>query len=367
MLTTQNSGRTISGQTDRQTAIVVPVYNPGRYRLTQCIGSILKQTYRQFVLILVDDGSTDGSGQVCDRFAAQDARIKVIHQRNSGSVEARKAGVFSPEAQAAKYICFCDSDDTMPKTALEKLVTAAERENADCVCGNTWRLHRGIKFPPRHTPPCLATGKPKVYTNAEIRNELYISCFGISNFPVNLCAKLYRTALITKASNFAPVVKFMGDDLSVTLRLLPETQRLVILPDVVYYYRLGGGTSKFLPDMLNDFLNLYRFKKEMALRYPMPQNAEYLMAVELKNIILTWLETCILYGGYDVQQLREEIMRICALPEIQDAVQQPDFVKRESEGIRKAIQEADVDYIANILTERIAAGRYRRFIKKILF
>lgn len=350
----------------RQTAVIVPVYNTGKHKLIKCIRSILAQSYQQFVLILVDDGSTDDSGTICDGFAEQDARVKVIHQTNKGSVEARKTGVFSDEAQAAKYICFCDSDDTVRKDALEKLVTTAEREQADCVCGNTRRMYRGITLPSRFIPPCFSISAPKVYSNTEILSELYVSCFGISNYPVTLFAKLYRTELISQASDFPPIVRFMGEDLSVTLRLLPETHKLIVIPDVVYDYRIGGGTSKFMPDMLSDFLNLYRFKKEMAQRYPMPQNVEYLMAVEMKNIVLSWLEMCALSGKYDKDVLREEIRRVCRIPEIEEAVRQKDFVEKESAEIRKAIQETDIDYIDRFLAERIEAGEYRRFIKKLL-
>lgn len=362
MLTENTSRMTIS----RQTAVIVPVYNTGKYKLTKCIRSILAQSYQQFVLILVDDGSTDDSGQVCDYFAHRDSRVKVIHQPNKGCVEARKAGVFSDEAQATKYICFCDSDDTMRKDALEKLVAAAEKEQADCVCGNTRHMYRGVALPNRFMPPCFSISAPKVYSNAEILSELYISCFGISNYPVTLFAKIYRTELITQAANYPPVVRFMGEDLSVTLRMLPETQKLVITPDVIYSYRIGGGTSKFMPYMLDDFLQLYRFKKELAGRYPMPQNMEYLMAVEMKNIVLSWLEMCALSGKYDNDALREEIKRVCGILEIEEAVRQRDFVEKEPTGIRKAIQETDVEFINNALLERIAAGKYRRLIKKLL-
>ena len=254
----------------------------------------------------------------------------------------------------------------MRKDALEKLVTTAEREQADCVCANMCRVYRGIRLPQRFTPPCFSDGKVKAYTTKEIISDLYISCFGISNYPVNLVAKLYRTKLITQASDHPPVVRFMGDDLSVTLRMLPETQKLVIIPDVIYNYRIGGGTSKFMPYMLDDFLQLYRFKKAMAARYPMPQNAEYFMAVELKNIVLSWFEMCALSDRYDSKSLAEEIKRVCQLPEVQDAVQQNDFAERETDEIRKAIQESNVEYIENFLAERISAGKYRRFIKKIL-
>ena len=118
--------------------------------------------------------------------------------------------------------------------------------------------------------------------------------------------------------------------------------------------------------MLDDFLSLYRFKQEMAQRYPMPQNVEYLMAVELKNIVLSWLEMYILSGNHDEQALRKEIARVCRLPEVQEAVQQSNFTEREPEGIRKAIQESNVDYIDEFLTKRISARKCRRIIKKIL-
>lgn len=146
----------------RQTAVIVPVYNTGKNKLTKCIRSILAQSYQQFVLILVDDGSTDDSGAICDGFAVQDARVKVIHQTNKGSVEARKTGVFSEEAQTAKYIAFSDSDDTMPKDALEKLVTVAEKEQADCVCGNVRRMYRGVAVPSSFAPPCFAEDRKSV-------------------------------------------------------------------------------------------------------------------------------------------------------------------------------------------------------------
>lgn len=158
----------------------------------------------------------------------------------------------------------------------------------------------------------------------------------------------------------------MGDDLSVTLRMLPKTQKLVIIPDVIYNYRIGGGTSKFMPYMLDDFIQLYRFKKDMAARYPMPQNVEYFMAVELKNIVLSWLEMCVLSDRYDSKSITEEIMRVCQLPEVQEAVQQNDFAEREPAGTRQAIQDADVDRIKTILDQRITAGKYRRLIKSIL-
>ena len=173
-----------------QIAVIIPVYNTGKKKLTKCIYSVLAQTYRQFILILVDDGSTDDSGAICESFAQKDPRVLAIHKTNKGCVEARKTGLFSDAAQTAKYIAFCDSDDTLPRDALEKLVTAAEKEQADCVCSNMRRVYRKITIPSRFQSPCLSVDGPRVYPNAEILSEVYVSCFGVSDYPVNLWGKL---------------------------------------------------------------------------------------------------------------------------------------------------------------------------------
>lgn len=91
----------------RMIAIVVPVYNAQKY-IKQCIKSIQKQTLKNYKLILVDDGSEDLSGIICDNLAQKDQRIIVIHQENKGSVEARKTGVFSKQAQEADYVGCCE-------------------------------------------------------------------------------------------------------------------------------------------------------------------------------------------------------------------------------------------------------------------
>ena len=90
------------------------------------------------------------------------------------------------------------------------------------------------------------------------------------------------------------------------------------------------------------------------------------MAVEMKNIVLSWLERGALSGEYDGNALREGIERVCGVLEIEKAVRRRDFVEKEPTGIRKAIQETDVEFIDNALLERIAVGKYRRLIKKLL-
>lgn len=113
-------------------SVIVPVYNVERY-VSRCIESIIAQSYKHFEVILVDDGSTDSSGGICDEYAKKDTRIKVLHQQNGGLSAARNAGMAA--AQGA-YYSFVDSDDMIDRNFLESLYACIIRDNADlAVCG----------------------------------------------------------------------------------------------------------------------------------------------------------------------------------------------------------------------------------------
>lgn len=113
-------------------SIIVPIYKVEKY-LPKCIESLLNQTYRDIQIILIDDGSPDNSGKICDRYSAKDSRIKVIHQANSGVSSARNTGL---DIALGNYIGFCDPDDFVAPDMYQKMVEAMEREKVDLVvCG----------------------------------------------------------------------------------------------------------------------------------------------------------------------------------------------------------------------------------------
>ena len=110
-------------------SVIIPVYNVEEY-LCECVDSVINQTYKNLEIILVDDGSTDSSGKICDDYAEKDERIRVIHKNNSGPSKTRNVGL---EHAKGKYIYFLDSDDYIELNALEMLVQAAETNDADLV------------------------------------------------------------------------------------------------------------------------------------------------------------------------------------------------------------------------------------------
>ncbi len=121
---------------NKKVSVVVPIYNTMDY-LSKCVDSICKQTYRNLEILLIDDGSTDESLQLCNYLAQKDSRISVIHQNNKGLAETRNTGI---ESATGDYICFVDSDDYIEKSMIETLLKAIEKTNAD-VCEGSFYIH----------------------------------------------------------------------------------------------------------------------------------------------------------------------------------------------------------------------------------
>ncbi|MFT8357935.1 glycosyltransferase family 2 protein [Bifidobacterium aquikefiri] len=112
-------------------SIIVPVYNAQRY-LRHCVDSILGQSYRNLQILLIDDGATDASGDICDEYAAHDSRVKVIHKHNGGIASAQNAGL---DAATGDCIAFCDNDDIMHNNNVEHLLMALQKSHADMAKG----------------------------------------------------------------------------------------------------------------------------------------------------------------------------------------------------------------------------------------
>ena len=120
-------------------SVIVPVYNRDSF-LPRCLQSITHQTYRNLEIILIDDGSTDKSGQICNAYAARDSRIVVIHQKNQGVSAARNAGL---KILHGKVLFFVDSDDYIAQEIIEKCIRKLQEDNTDIVIFSRQETHRG--------------------------------------------------------------------------------------------------------------------------------------------------------------------------------------------------------------------------------
>lgn len=211
-------------------SVVVPVYKVEPY-LHRCVDSILGQTYRDYELILVDDGSPDSCGTICEEYAKKDSRIRVIHQTNGGLSAARNSGIDLVFRESdSRWFTFIDSDDWIHPQTLERLLRAAEENGtAVSVCGYA------------ETP-----GDDPVVTDASMEASCVDAGWFYRNRFINATVawgKLYRRELFENVRY--PVGKIHEDEF-VTYRLLMESGRIAVIegPMYAYFVNMEGITKK---------------------------------------------------------------------------------------------------------------------------
>lgn len=212
-------------------SVIVPVYNVEAY-LERCVESILQQTYAHFELILINDGSTDSSGQICDHLASQYENIKVYHIENSGVSNARNMGI---QLATGSWVTFIDSDDFVTQDYLATLASAVEGVNVGFAIAPLHHIKNGIVTDiPSHS------GKTELWSTEEIMKELLMTT-RTSFFPV---AKLFKRDLLAD-EKFNTNYHLAEDALFLTELLLKTRCSCVFIDKPVYYYdhREGSATT----------------------------------------------------------------------------------------------------------------------------
>ena len=212
-------------------SVIVPVYNVEAY-LERCVESILQQTYAHFELILINDGSTDSSGQICDRLASQYENIKVYHIENAGVSNARNMGI---QLATGSWVTFIDSDDFVTQDYLATLASAVEGVNVGFVIAPLHHIKNGIVTDlPSHS------GKTELWSTEETMKELLMTT-RTSFFPV---AKLFKRDLLAD-EKFNTNYHLAEDALFLTELLLKTRCSCVFIDKPVYYYdhREGSATT----------------------------------------------------------------------------------------------------------------------------
>ena len=221
-------------------SVIVPVYNVEKY-LRRCVDSILSQTLRHFNIILVDDGSTDSSGALCDEYAAMHDDIQVIHKPNGGLTSAWKTGMGAVETA---YVGFVDSDDWIDADMYERLLDAAVKEEADiAVCGLVYDFE-DPRIPQRYEGSNL---DKDVYTRRDIENLFpYIlndgKFFGRTWQPARV-TKIFRAELIRGNMKYCDEEVAVGEDLQITFPSLLDAEKLCVVRDFYpYHYWINSGS-----------------------------------------------------------------------------------------------------------------------------
>lgn len=226
--------------------VVIPVYNAAAY-LPACLDSVLAQTYRDIEVIVVDDGSTDGSGDVCDDYACRDARVTVHHQPNGGPSAARNKGLEEAEGE---YVAFIDCDDVVHERYLEVLLGAMEREQADIVQSPYQLIPASCRSdygPDRLKQPLPSNCPTKVLTS----DEAMLSMLYQQGMADSSPCKLFRRSLF-EGLRF-PIVYRVYEDLYAMAQVYPRMQRMVWVDVAMYFYfKQDSGTLNSLSIRRND-------------------------------------------------------------------------------------------------------------------
>lgn len=244
-------------------SIIVPIYNIEKY-IGKCVDSICKQTYKNIEVILVDDGSVDNSGKICDEYAVADSRIIVLHKENGGLSQARNSGI---DIAAGKYIMFVDGDDWIDSVTVEKAVAASEEKDADLTMWNYYR-----EYLKKSIPRIIFGSVERTFSEADIKvlRRRIIGPIGdeLKN-PSELYTfstawgKLYKKEIIDNHSLAFVDHSLIGssEDILFNIQFFAFAKKAVYLNDVFYHYRKDNEssiTNKYNHAAWDKRKNLYR-------------------------------------------------------------------------------------------------------------
>ena len=249
-------------------SVIIPVYNVSRY-LSQCLESVIRQTYEHLEIILIDDGSTDGSGRICDAFAQQDPRIKVLHTENHGLSCARNLGM---KHVSGAFLAFIDSDDWIEPQTIETLMETAMVTGADIVTGGVKKEYREKTV----RDPRLDR-KIEVFSGQDI-----LSAYGHGIIRIAAWNKLYRITCFT-GIRFPDGHNYEDGMTTCRLmkRLAENNGRVAALAEELFHFRMRKSSISHTRSFSNiaDFWAAYRERFELMPDYQKEFIVPCLMAI----------------------------------------------------------------------------------------
>lgn len=259
-------------------SVIVPVYNIEKY-VSECIESIMQQTYQNLQIILVDDGSTDKSGEICEEYASLDKRIEVIHQQNGGLVVARKKGL---EKAKGEYIGFVDGDDYIEPNMYQMLYDEIIKNSADIVHSALGTKNEKRLVYKKELKEFLSrSDKEKFLTTAVFGTQKYIEH--------SMCIKLFKSELVKESYSYVLNNMPYGEDLINFLICIMSCNKVVLLDEGYYHYRFRRDSISNKEELksLWNVLNLYENVCDVLAKFD--------CSVELKSSIIKYIYSILLF------------------------------------------------------------------------
>ncbi len=312
--------------------VIVPVYNAERF-LSRCIQSIINQTYKSIELILVDDGSTDGSSSVCNEYAQLDARVKVIEQRNSGPAAARNAGLHHATGD---FVFFLDADDFVDPNAIAVLVSAYDRHKPDLVMGNFCKLEPSGAILPQPFPLGSSTAQPSsdaILLSPEDAFD-YVRHFlkHPSNHLVSYCwGRLYKLSIISQHGLSFHEDMRLFEDFVFNTDYLRHTDLIAFVDQPLYTYvmhatHVSASMAIFDADsLLRDMAVFNKTATQFLQSKPTGMSAGYDAANDVAYalvhyLIIFLLRSCRQLTRHNRQQIHREVAKLVNASIVKDSL-----------------------------------------------
>lgn len=224
----------------KKISVIITVYNVRNY-MDMCIESVINQTYRNLEIILVDDGSTDGSSQKCEEWGVRDRRIRIIHKENEGAVGARRAGV---EAATGDYIGFVDADDWIEPEMYELMADMGIMENVDIVSVEDIREYEDGRCHVERIKLEEGVYKGEDFLNDILVNMIDTETFFQWNIPLHGWQHLFRSGLIKRNQKLIDLRIRRGEDMLSALSCYVDADSAALLKKPLYHYRQVPKSAK---------------------------------------------------------------------------------------------------------------------------
>lgn len=231
-------------------SIIVPAYNIEKY-ISRCINSITNQSYNNIEIIIINDGSTDNTGKVINNLVIKDNRIKVINQKNMGSIEARKKGI---KIAKGKYILFVDGDDWIEQECIYTLYNKAEYSNSDIVLYNSFRAcdNKKVKF--------------KTFDNVEDKDNDYLKDLFINKILPGVVFKFIKKDFIDSNNIKFPNCISYAEDLALSSSIFMHNPSISYVEDYLYnYYQNDNSITRITSSRVLDVIIALDFIKELLI------------------------------------------------------------------------------------------------------
>lgn len=240
--------------TDSLVSIIIPVYNNEQF-IEKCLNSLVNQTYRLLEIIVIDDGSTDSSGDISDEFAQRNKTIKVVHKKNEGVSLARIDGFALAKGD---YVCFIDADDYVDDKYVEILLNKALETSADIICCQNYIVRSGSIVGKTIRSVIGVFNKDQI-RNLLNTNYLWDKTRNLPGISLYVTCKLFKRAIIGDSLKKG-IGLWWGEDIVTNIDIMDKVSRICVLDDALYYhvYHSRQASSKPLPELWNGYMQAFK-------------------------------------------------------------------------------------------------------------